>query len=219
MTWLTCFLLTAYLWYCCLLIITIEKDSSIIPFLSCRDNPINSIMSSSSTNIANLESIIDRVFFSYTLADNEVEPFISLLHKKLSIPTCCFDNINKVKRNPPRREIKGSGVSVVVFSERYGGSSRCLKELEKILECHRVQGQVVLPVFFGVDVCDVREQKGIFGQEFELMVKRRSVEEDTVLTWRKALSEIASFTGYSAPPDRFRYDPHLKYYIDSFDQY
>nr|AFK37722.1 unknown [Lotus japonicus] len=165
-------------------------------------------MSSSSTNIANLESIIDRVFFSYTLADIEVEPFISLLHKKLSIPTCCFDNINKVKGNPPRREIKGSGVSVVVFSERYGGSSRC----------HRVQGQVVLPVFFGVDVCDVREQKGIFGQEFELMVKRRSVEEDTVLTWRKALSEIASFTGYSAPPDRFRYDPHLKYYIDSFDQ-
>lgn len=93
-------------------------------------------------------------------------------------------------------------VSVVLFSENYAGSSWCLQELEKIIECHRAKGQVILPVFYGVDLWEVRKQSGKFGRVFEEMIKTTSVKEDTVLSWRRALAEAAFFPDCFVPSFR-----------------
>ncbi|XP_042492309.1 disease resistance protein Roq1-like [Macadamia integrifolia] len=38
------------------------------------------------------------------------------------------------------RAIKGSKLSIAVFSERYAESNWCLRELSQMLECHRTNG-------------------------------------------------------------------------------
>ena len=62
--------------------------------------------------------------------------------------------------------IKGSKISIIVFSERYASSRWCLDELVKILDCKKKYGQIVIPVFYQVDPSNVRHQKGTFGTEF-----------------------------------------------------
>ncbi|XP_057451408.1 disease resistance protein RUN1-like isoform X2 [Lotus japonicus] len=172
----------------------------IIPFLSFRNHQPMSSSTASSSNTQNPERMEDQVFLSFTPEDVEVEEFILTLHMDLTMSgiRTCYDKINAlrgVNQNSLRRSnwpaIDGSRLSVVVFSEHYGGSSECLEELEKIMECHRATGHVVLLVLHGVDLWDVRKQKGRFGQEFERMVKDVTVEEHTVLNWRRALSEAA----------------------------
>src|ERR1044072_7839795 len=49
------------------------------------------------------------------------------------------------------KAIQDSLVSVVIFSQNYASSKWCLDEITEILECKRVHGQIVIPVFFKVD--------------------------------------------------------------------
>ncbi|KAK7350581.1 hypothetical protein VNO77_09357 [Canavalia gladiata] len=94
--------------------------------------------------------------------------------------------------------IEGSRISVVVFSEHYADSAWCLMELVKIMECHRNNAQVVLPLFYGVDPSHVRHQKGAFGEALvkhsqKLLGKRM---EFVLSNWRGALTEVANFSGW-----------------------
>ncbi|XP_072075703.1 disease resistance protein RPP2A isoform X1 [Arachis hypogaea] len=90
-----------------------------------------------------------------------------------------------------------SACSVIVFSTHYADSKWCLQELENIMVCHRTKGQVVYPIFYGVDPSDIRYQKKEtdFGKAFESLISRRSVEEDKVQSWRTDLREVSSFPG------------------------
>ncbi|GAU38597.1 hypothetical protein TSUD_266360 [Trifolium subterraneum] len=68
--------------------------------------------------------------------------------------------------------IESSRISIIIFSSNFDASSWFLEEIEKILECRRSTGQVVVPVFYGVDESDVRRQEGCFGkvtQRYESM--------------------------------------------------
>ncbi|CAJ1949110.1 unnamed protein product [Sphenostylis stenocarpa] len=99
--------------------------------------------------------------------------------------------------------IRQSQISVVVFSRNYAESQWCLKELEKIIECHRTIGQMVVPVFYDVDPSEVRHQTGEFGKSFQSLLNRVSIEEGEkelrergkVQCWREALREAASISG------------------------
>ncbi|RDX92798.1 TMV resistance protein N, partial [Mucuna pruriens] len=75
------------------------------------------------------------------------------------------------------RVIEESEISIVVFSKNYAESRWCMQELERIMECRRTIGQVVVPVFYDVDPSEVRHQTGEFGKAFQKLSNRISKEE------------------------------------------
>nr|KYP62197.1 TMV resistance protein N [Cajanus cajan] len=94
------------------------------------------------------------------------------------------------------RAIEQSEICVVVFSRNYAGSGWCMDELEKIMECHWTIGNIVLPVFYGVDPSEVRHQKGDFGKAFEELEKRSLKEdEERVLQLKKKLMRLGENEG------------------------
>ncbi|KAL4616497.1 hypothetical protein ACB092_07G203200 [Castanea dentata] len=101
------------------------------------------------------------------------------------------------------KAIETSRMAVVVFSESYATSDRCLDELAKIMECNRVLNQRVFPIFYDVSPSQVREQKGNFEEAanlagFHLKANRPESEfiEEIVDNILKKLNE-ESFTAPS----------------------
>ncbi|KAK4269978.1 hypothetical protein QN277_023069 [Acacia crassicarpa] len=92
--------------------------------------------------------------------------------------------------------IENSRISIVIFSKDYAGSRWCLNELLKIMEVHRVQGRLVLPVFYGIDPSEVRNQISSFGDSFQDLIQRSSPTDDEVLRWRTDLREAGGIAGF-----------------------
>ena len=88
-----------------------------------------------------------------------------------------------------------SRISIIILSINYANSRWCMLELEKIMECHRTICQLVVPVFYVVDPSEVRNLRGMFGESFNDLLKKISVEEDKMLRWRTALAEIGAIKG------------------------
>jgi hypothetical protein len=68
--------------------------------------------------------------------------------------------------------IEGSFISLIIFSENYASSSWCLEELVKIIECKEKYGQILIPVFYGVDPTIVRHQKKSYENAFSELLKK-----------------------------------------------
>ncbi|ESR55116.1 hypothetical protein CICLE_v10023334mg [Citrus x clementina] len=92
--------------------------------------------------------------------------------------------------------IEASAISVIVFSEGYASSRSCLDELVKILECKKEYAQIVIPVCYRVDPSDVRNQTGSFGDSFSKLEERLKENTEKLRSWRKALKEAASLSGF-----------------------
>ncbi|XP_019151936.1 PREDICTED: TMV resistance protein N-like [Ipomoea nil] len=91
------------------------------------------------------------------------------------------------------KAIEESSMAVVVFSEHYADSTWCLEELVKIME---VKGQMVVPIFYGVDPSTVRKQKEKYGEAFEGHEKRFEKEGEKVKKWRKVLDDVSNLSGW-----------------------
>ncbi|MCI07235.1 TMV resistance protein N-like, partial [Trifolium medium] len=91
------------------------------------------------------------------------------------------------------------------------GSLWCLDEMVKIMDCRRTTGQIVLPVFYGVDPSEVRHQTGEFGNSFEnlwndrnknIMEEMKEYIEETqeevkrLVRYREELLQTASLAGF-----------------------
>ncbi|KAK7381838.1 hypothetical protein VNO80_00386 [Phaseolus coccineus] len=85
-------------------------------------------------------------------------------------------------------------IPLVIFSENYASSRWCLLELEKILECRRKNGQIVMPIFYEVDPSDVRHQRRTYGDAF--VKHERSYSLIIVQRWRSALTESANLSEF-----------------------
>ncbi|XP_042488073.1 disease resistance protein RPV1-like [Macadamia integrifolia] len=91
------------------------------------------------------------------------------------------------------RAIKGSKLSIAVFSERYAESNWCLRELSQMLECHRTNGQIIFPVFFNIKPSDVKNQIGCF----EISPQRHGKEApQTLQRWKDTLRAIGDKSGW-----------------------
>ncbi|KAH9726269.1 ADP-ribosyl cyclase/cyclic ADP-ribose hydrolase [Citrus sinensis] len=78
----------------------------------------------------------------------------------------------------------------------YASSRWCLDELVKILECKKEYAQIVIPVFYRVDPSDARNQIGHFGISFSKLEERFKENTEKLRTWRKALKEAVSLSGF-----------------------
>ncbi|XP_059591030.1 disease resistance protein RPV1-like [Vitis vinifera] len=92
------------------------------------------------------------------------------------------------------KSIEESRISIVVFSKNYAHSKWCLDELAKIMECREEMEQIVFPVFYHVDPCDVRKQTGSFGEAFS--IHERNVDAKKVQRWRDSLTEASNLSGF-----------------------
>jgi len=99
------------------------------------------------------------------------------------------------------RTIEGCRICVVVFSTNYPASSWCLKELEKIIECHKTYGHIVLPIFYDVDPSDIRHQQGAFGKNLKAF---QGLWGESVLSrWSTVLTQAANFSGWDVSNNRY----------------
>ncbi|KAK9987627.1 hypothetical protein SO802_027866 [Lithocarpus litseifolius] len=94
------------------------------------------------------------------------------------------------------KAIEESRFAIVIFSKNYAFSTWCLDELVKIVKCMKETGLTVLPIFYDVDPCDVRKQMGTFGQAFNEHAERFKENMEKIETWRSALREVASLSGW-----------------------
>ncbi|XP_054781584.1 disease resistance protein RPV1-like isoform X2 [Prosopis cineraria] len=92
--------------------------------------------------------------------------------------------------------IESSRISIIIFSKNYAGSSWCLQELQKIMECYKTSYQEVLPIFYDVRPFEVRKQQNAFGKTWEKLVNRTSSSKVNELTTKRALAEAANFSGW-----------------------
>ncbi|XP_059310270.1 TMV resistance protein N-like [Lycium ferocissimum] len=95
------------------------------------------------------------------------------------------------------RAIEGSQLALIILSTKYAESSRCFKELEKIMECKDKSGLTVLPVYYHVNPSDVRNQSGRFGDAFaEHVLRYKDQGMQMVQGWRTALTAVANLKGW-----------------------
>ncbi|XP_062082986.1 TMV resistance protein N-like isoform X2 [Humulus lupulus] len=93
--------------------------------------------------------------------------------------------------------IQDSKLSVIVFSENYASSRWCLNELVHILRCKERYGQIVVPMFYHVRPCDIRNKQGIL--ELHLVHLKNALE---VTQWRTTLTSAANLSGCNSPKTR-----------------
>ncbi|KAJ6952667.1 disease resistance protein RPV1-like [Populus alba x Populus x berolinensis] len=95
------------------------------------------------------------------------------------------------------RTIEEAKLSVIVFSENYASSKRCLEELAKIFERGKNNGHIVIPVFYKVDPSHVRNQTGSFGDAFARLIRNKALTLEVVQSFRNALTDAANLSGWS----------------------
>lgn len=90
--------------------------------------------------------------------------------------------------------IRHSKIAIVILSEKYSSSVWCLQELAQILRCHRMTGQIVMPVFLNVTPGVVRHTSHGCN-EVVAEHRRRGLDPDTLREWEEALVHVASIPG------------------------
>ncbi|XP_048320623.1 disease resistance protein RPV1-like [Ziziphus jujuba] len=140
------------------------------------------------------------VFLSF-IGEDTRHTFTSYLYAALSAEQILTFMDHELERGDEisptlSKAIEESKISVIIFSENYASSTWCLHELVHILECKKTRGQIVMPIFYGVDPSVVRKQKGSYGASFAELEERFKDRMEKVHQWRFALTEASNLCGW-----------------------
>ncbi|XP_048637358.1 disease resistance protein RPS6-like [Brassica napus] len=138
------------------------------------------------------------VFPSFSGEDVRVT-FLSHFLKELDRKLIIAFKDNEIERSHSlgpelKQAIRTSRIAVVIFSEKYPSSSWCLDELLDIVKCKDESGQIIIPIFYGLDPSHVRKQTGKFGEAFAKTCQTKT--EDETKLWRQSLTDVANVLGY-----------------------
>ena len=64
------------------------------------------------------------------------------------------------------KTIEESQFAIIILAKNNASSTWCLDKLAKIVKCKEEMGQIVLPIFYDVNLIDVWKQIGTFKQAF-----------------------------------------------------
>ncbi|KAM7511555.1 hypothetical protein LguiB_010430 [Lonicera macranthoides] len=92
------------------------------------------------------------------------------------------------------KAITNSKISIPIFSKNYAFSKWCLFELVHMVQCQKNEAQMIFPIFYDVDPCDVRHQSGSYEEAFRQHRKKR-YNEKTIREWKEALSKVGQLKG------------------------
>ncbi|XP_042499925.1 probable disease resistance protein At4g19530 [Macadamia integrifolia] len=97
---------------------------------------------------------------------------------------------------PALEAIRGSKISIPIFSQGYAESKWCLMELEEMVLCHRSNGQKILPVFYDVEPTNVRHQTSkSFARPFQRYEEK--FDSQAVQNWKEALNFVGGKEVYN----------------------
>ncbi|CAL9241847.1 unnamed protein product [Arabidopsis halleri] len=99
------------------------------------------------------------------------------------------DLVNLLKR------IEESEIALVIFSEDFTSSYRCLDELAKIKECKDQGRLIVIPIFYKVKPSVVKYLKGNFGDNFRELERNNLHMQQRTQKWEEALVSIPESIG------------------------
>ncbi|KAI3516488.1 hypothetical protein L1887_15405 [Cichorium endivia] len=94
--------------------------------------------------------------------------------------------------------IDKSQIAIVIFSENYAESKWCLNELEYIITCKNTKRLIVMPIFYKVDLFDLKRQKGKYGEAFD---NHKKVNETKAELWRNAIVDATRIAGWDSNVD------------------
>ncbi|XP_022717722.1 uncharacterized protein LOC111276204 [Durio zibethinus] len=72
----------------------------------------------------------------------------------------------------------------------------CLDELAEIVKQREERGHQVFPIFYDVEVSDLRHQRERVQEAFDMHEKRYKENKDKTQRWRDALSQVANISGW-----------------------
>ena len=115
------------------------------------------------------------VFLSFRGEDtckNFTNHLYAILKQKSIITFRADKNLKRGEPISPEllKAIEESMFAIVILSKNYASSTWCLDELVKIMECKKKKKkmeQIVLPIFYNVDLSKMRKQVGIYAQAFD----------------------------------------------------
>ncbi|KAI4324065.1 hypothetical protein L6164_023631 [Bauhinia variegata] len=68
----------------------------------------------------------------------------------------------------------------------------------QIVECEKILGHEIIPIFYGVDPSDVRNQRKSFAVAFRKHDERFGADKEKVRRWRVSLREVANISGWDS---------------------
>ncbi|XP_059431231.1 disease resistance protein RUN1-like isoform X2 [Corylus avellana] len=166
-----------------------------------KDVQSNSTTTTTSTSFSGPHWNYD-VFLSFRGEDTRKSFTDHLYSALVRVGICTFRDDEELRRgkticNELLNVIRGTRISIVVFSKGYASSTWCLDELVEIVHRRNTMGHILLPIFYYVDPLDVRKQTRTFADTFVRHEEQFQTDMERVQRWRVALTEAANCSGWN----------------------
>ncbi|KAJ0247088.1 Disease resistance protein RPP2A [Hirschfeldia incana] len=163
-------------------------------FLKPEDNPFRSAAVASFLKEMTRETECILVFSCSDNLDVDETSFIEAISKELHKRKVTPFKYNLLRRKKlDEGMLNISNVGIMILSNTYASSTQSLDHLVAIMNHRKAKGLVIIPIYFKVTISDICGSKGKFEAAF--LQLQSSLQEDRVLKWKSAVTDIVSIGG------------------------